>query len=1264
MTACGGGALPNDASIAPDTQNDACADNPLADGCQASAGFLSVNLDEDIGNQEAESSVAPVVNTPPAPTPVVKKTEPAPITSVDTSDFVPKTSASTQSAPAEQRSGSAVSGDSGASGQQSASVTAAAAFAGLDETRVLPTSQHGLVTNLADLSNKFLKAGWTHTQVASDVILFDQLDTKGNVLVAAGTPILPANIPVYAPIVRKNLNRSGLVLGDSLYMNLYNARYDGVAIGGDAVDGIDFYTVSTLSRTGSRKHLGGDRGIENTIIRTVSRFHYAGILAGTDLGAPVSTTDPTAIWNGSFRTDDARYPVDFQLTVTFGTTNDTRTISAFVKDTATRAGVNDYYLLAGNYDANGLITGTVNYGEFTGGERNAPTGDRTPGTIQGLIGVEGAVGVFMSDVAESTATVDLTGATTFTNGYVGGFVAAPSDIATGNPDVTFSDWTRDTARSATLNTVTRANEFLAGGAFGLRTTGAINLPTQENALRGIISRADCDAYNTRFAGKTIITTTAGTYTVMNNHPLDDTSVVKTPETPTTSPTFSTRDCDLTDIGSLNLATATHGADIYDDEDNKIDNRISKVARGGVAFFRDGDQSYAGLLSGTDLGAPLTATDTVGKWHGQFKSIGAYYFNGDSSTGTRVDTALDLEFTLTVNFGGVSGKAGSVSAFVPIDEAGRHFYLTGTYDDKGVISGYVQTANFKPINGSLMIPTEPLTTSTNNSGVLTGLIGAHGAVGAFVSDTDNYNYAGGFVAAYIPGLPNYNTFKRYYSEQTGNRALPAEIKSDAGAGRGFLQGTATGLVETGFTLDTDSSSQAVRYDRAHFSSIAVRLNEATSGDDGFAVLSGTTSGARFAVGLLSGTDLGAPLQTEAEANVEWTGSLHYANTTTEGLTKSADALTLIVNVNDGTLTTKTRVEVSVGATGTRTIAINGRFGTYLNERLESTSLPVGILGGTVSLYDAYTGGIKGADSPLIGLIGAEGVLGVFITSSLVGGFEAASGGVLPTGMKQTDGGGDNNDGGGDTDQVLGELAYQDWASSFASGGVNAELNDNGSILRNSGYATPAGVNSVDFIRLDASNNIVATSVDPIVHGTPLRLFNATQTGEDGFNSGAVFGVGGDSDNRIYQLYAGLLPGTNVTDLGAPLTDDTKDGNWTGTLAGYDLAGIDIFDTSFALKVTFGTAGGTITSKSTGGLDVYIAGNNIGIYFNGQFNDRGVISGTANQISLSDPTQAVVNGITGTFNGLIGANGAVGAFKGINADETKGYVGGFQVEPPTE
>ncbi|MCA8836172.1 MAG: hypothetical protein K8953_13910, partial [Proteobacteria bacterium] len=100
--------------------------------------------------------------------------------------------------------------------------------------------------------------------------------------------------------------------------------------------------------------------------------------------------------------------------------------------------------------------------------------------------------------------------------------------------------------------------------------------------------------------------------------------------------------------------------------------------------------------------------------------------------------------------------------------------------------------------------------------------------------------------------------------------------------------------------------------------------------------------------------------------------------------------------------------------------------------------------------------------------------------------------------------------------------------------------------------------------------------------------------------------------------------------------------------------------FHLFVTFGDNGGTIQSESDQGVvggrvHLTIAGTNIiyGIVFDGKFDENGVISGSANDGIYSIP---------GTFNGLIGANGAVGIFKGILANGTRGYVGGFQLAAP--
>ena len=1266
---------------------------------------------------------------PPAPqTPPL----PAPITSVNSYDFVPKTSSSTQSAPAEQRSGSAVSGDSGARGSSNHNPVTASAIGALDAQVKAERTQFGQVTNQADLKNQFLTAGWTSTQVASDVILFDQRDSKGNLLVAAGTPILEANRPVYAPIVRKNLDRAGLVLGDSLYMNLYNARYDGVAIGGDAEDGIDFLTETATSITGFLQSLGGGR-TEDTRIITENRFYYAGILSGTDLGVPVSTTDPTAIWNGSFRTDDARYPVDFRLTVTFGTTDGTRTISAFVKDTATRAGANDYYLLAGTYTDAGVITGTVNYGEFTGGERNAPTGDRTPGTIKGLIGVEGAVGVFISDAAESTVTNKITSTITFTNGYVGGFVASAS--LSSAERVLYNDWFE---------------------SFDDPTTGGVH---ETPSLRAEVTGEDAETGDDTFTNQFLATREGA-------DALDETGAGT-----------------VTEKGGLTLA---------DDADS------------GVSFFSNGitfvdgtppsaiGNSYAGLLSGTDLGAPINNADQVGDWKGQFKSVGGYYYADPIRTDTRVETAIDdTDFTLTVTF---SGGTGTVNAFVPIDQAGRHFYITGAYDANGVITGYVQAANFNTGR-----PTSPLTSQSNNNGILTGLIGAEGAVGAFHSNADNYNYAGGFVATepepVVPTFPEYSTFVEHYGAQ-----LP-EGRDEMAGGSGFLRGTSTTLNTDGLDLssgltvgpvvvrlgevgsehadynsgfvvlrdngnkyragllsDTDLgavltsdvtaswSGKAYAIRRAGIGSgdltltvdfnagtintttAAVLTNNAGSltvrgrfrtgirntdlpdgilggtvsygsfnnvrligliGDKGvlgvfhpgsdqqsvggfyatpaptfpkyssfvehygsrlnadlttggvYAFLEGTETGLNMTgltssasinaiklggdadsvdgfsiirggtattnpvlrAGLLSGTDLGAVL--DNPASITWNGSIHLLGSLLGDSSK--DDLTLTVDFAAGTIVA-TAATVGTGGFGiSGSVAINGQFGS-------EHGLPDGILGGNV-VHNS------GTPLPLIGLIGEEGVIGVFHSNRFVGGFQAT-----PTPASVT---------------------FADWEASFETGGVNAS-----ETLQNKGFT--GGFGARNYVKLDASGNVLENST--ILNTTILRLNGATSQGDDGYESGFAYA----SSNRSFAVYAGLLSTTNV---GPKIENTDLNGTWNGSLGGVaNNGGLRLSSDDFKLRVNFGDGlhAGTITTfgfNPSAFGDTAISGKRFTV--NGNFNTDGVMWGDVGLATVSG--FGVLPPVNGVFSGLIGQNGAVGVFKGVDGG---GYAGGFVVKPPSD
>ena len=168
------------------------------------------------------------------------------------------------------------------------------------------------------------------------------------------------------------------------------------------------------------------------------KYYYAGLDSRTDLGAPSFQKTGTAIWNGKFRAMGMASASDFELEITFGGTGDVAgSIEAFVPSGS------DHYLLDGTYDENGVISGTVNFGAFMAGTRT-PTATRADnGILTGLIGKQGAVGAFVSGTAIDNNGV-ITGGTSATAGFAGGFVANPFE---GN--VSYSDWVTSSSPPAT-----------------------------------------------------------------------------------------------------------------------------------------------------------------------------------------------------------------------------------------------------------------------------------------------------------------------------------------------------------------------------------------------------------------------------------------------------------------------------------------------------------------------------------------------------------------------------------------------------------------------------------------------------------------------------------------------------------------------------------------------------------------------------------------------------------------------------------------------
>ncbi len=383
---------------------------------------------------------------------------------------------------------------------------------------------------------------------------------------------------------------------------------------------------------------------------------------------------------------------------------------------------------------------------------------------------------------------------------------------------------------------------------------------------------------------------------------------------------------------LNLADTEHG--------------FGGQADDGVMFFGGqlNDNSYryyAGIYSSTDLGAPLTDVSQNGVWRAWIRTSGKDPENE--------------AFTLTVDFNATTAmgtlKAFFQSTLQSTAGDGLYYNIDGRFGINGVITGNVA------------IGTAPADTFVESGdeytlGVLTGLIGADGVVAAFVSNTSTITtdgginpFVGGFVG--IPALADHDVFSHHYKTQLNTDLTTGDVA--------FATGSAVGLDATGLTFDAANQ----------FTSFPV-----VEEGDGFALMFGQTTGAenRYRAGLLSGTDLGKPLSGN-EPNANWTGSVYVSShlNGTTNVPMEVD-LTLAVNFSAGTIGVSNQT-----ITGDKTLTIVGRFGAG------DATLPVGILGGTVSYNDGTT---EHTSLPLIGLIGVDGAIGVFHGGDaipMVGGF---------------------------------------------------------------------------------------------------------------------------------------------------------------------------------------------------------------------------------------------------------------------------------------
>ena len=924
--------------------------------------------------------------------------------------------------------------------------------------------------------------------------------------------------------------RSGVIMYN---LNFDTASYDGKYLNGDARDGVAFFEGNPYQGAGS--------------------FAYAGILAGTDLGAPLNQTG-RATWHGSINeTSWYSKNTDFSLDIEFNGTAG-GTIEGFAASPYNGSREENYYLrLRGSFDSNGVITGTTNKGRFTDDNPDLPrpgkySGRILFGTLTGLIGEEGAVGAFVQ------------------GSYAGGFVVRPSaafdspEPLVNNARVTTADW---------LNSFNEAP------------------PVRRRIPAGSI----------------------GSYNPAKNH------FVKASKTG-----LSLQNYDRTSYKAVTFANA-----IFDGK------AVGGDAADGFALSSNPSHyttHHAGILSGTDLGSPLTQTQGSAAWEGRMIVFGAW-----------AGSAVFTDFVLHINFGAGS-QVGTVTGQVKTTGPGDADYkyrVDGDFNEAGVIKGTAEYGNFN--YEDTKIPRY-----WRKPGTLTGLIGEEGAVGVFISDRTGYaGYVGGFIAA--PSLQDHVTsadLKDYY-----HLAFPTDplYRNETSI---FLAASSTGEMNTSTLLTRDGSTPTVEtLTLANATHQGRGLGgDATDGISFFKGWKGPTDTSRSSKihyrvysGIFNDINLGAPV-TQTSGKAYWKGqfkSVHFDRVVSKDFT-------LEVSFSDS-LRRAGRVDALVHDTGLKHFAVSATF----NHR--------GVIDGSITFGD-YENNVQSGTyasyrrGDLVGLIGQEGALAIFKSNTpygsrgikretdFAGGFAVVPN--LPDLPKPA------------PDTTPNRVTAEDWVASFETAPALVNNPNNHHFMQ----FPRRRVGGIEGIVLFA--NVLGFER---LNQTTLTLDDDIFQDGGGDAADGIFFVRAnrstDSDESDSYFYAGIIP---ETDLGAPLSETSGTATWSGRFnAVISGSVLRYFSRDFTLGITFNATGGDINTIVSGRTEDYFE-------LDGTFNNRGVISGTANHVyyengRIGNVTGDIVN--SGPVTGLIGQEGAVGAFfSNRQTGNTSGFAGGFVARPPSE
>ena len=1074
-------------------------------------------------------------------------------------------------------------------------------------------------------------------------------------------------------------------------LNLADATFNGTALGGDRADGVAFFAAKK---------------------NKWNYYGYAGILSGTNLGAPLTDTEGSAKWIGTFRIGGGSSPLDFVLNVSFGTGSGAGEIEALIQK------YNYWYdyHIEGEFDDSGVITGNIRHGIFETNDPNNRGSSYGSNKLTGIIGEEGAIGAF------------------FIRNTFGGFVARPSSAeelqslaqtcaddpfhehcnigyesersalverCDLNPFISNCGWRYNDAREyacITNRSDTRCPDVIKRvcneNLFSeLCNDNQVYFDERVTYCRSVLwdepyceefKRTTCvldpfdtlcdsgytqnrrnacsgDPFAPRCAGN-VYNDLRVTFCENNaGNPACPQPVVPTatsdrvttadwvasfdgelPSSPTdTRHGFLEATADALNSGTLGSSPyyrhTRHGVKMFNlnfDTGSYDGKYLNGDVEDGVAFFEgvpyqgSGRYRYAGILSGTDLGAPINRIGTA-TWHGSINETSWYFKNTD--------------FSLDIVFNGATG--GTIKGFSQSSNTYKreiHFLLlTGRFDANGVITGTSNKGFFTDGNPDLPIPGGSV--GRRVFGTLTGLIGEEGAVGAFSAPNGGtyIGYAGGFVvrpsAAFDSPEALVNNarvttadwLESFDEDLTVRRQVPAgSIGSYKPAKNHFVKASKTGLALQNYSR--------AWYEVRTFANITFD-GKAVGGDvaDGFALSNNPHHYATHHAGILSGTDLGAPL-TQRQGSASWEGRMIVL----ASFSRSAVSTDFVLHINFG-------AGSQVG-TVTGQVRTSGPGDADYKYRVDGDFDEAGVIKG-VSQYGNFNYESSAiprywrSSGTLTGLIGEEGAIGVFISDEIgyagyVGGFIAA-----PSLQNYVTSGdlADHHGLAWPTDPL-----FRTEVSSFLAASSTGEMNTGTLLTR------------------DGSTPIVET----------LTLANATYQGR-GLGGDATDGVAffkgwkGPTDtlrsSKIhYRVYSGIFDDIN---LGAPVTQTSGKAYWKGQFKSVHFDRVVSKD--FTLEVSFYEGLGLHRAGRVEALVHDTGLKHFKVY--GTFNNRGVIDGsiTFGDYEYNIRTEPYLSYKRADLLGLIGQEGALAIFKSntpyINGDTirkpTTDFAGGFAVVP---